>query len=536
MVEAEDFGAGTTGRSTKLIHGGIRYLEAAFKNLDLESYRLVEEALEERAYMLQAAPYMNHPLPIMIPVYTWWELPYMWIGTKVYDWLAGSKLVVPPSHFMSRQEAMYNFPKLEEEGLKGAIVYYDGQMNDTRLSLVIALTATQQGASIANRVKVTGLLKDEAGQVKGAAVRDMLTGEQWEIEAKAVINATGCFCDAIRKMDDPEAEELVVPAAGVHIMLPAHFSPSTMGLIVPKTSDGRVLFFLPWEGATLVGTTDAVSELTMSPKPTDEEVSFIIQECNRYLTHRVHRSDVIAAWSGIRPLVKDPQRMHEEGTKASEALSRNHVIEVSPSKLVTITGGKWTTFRRMAEDAVNATQASISDLDEENVVSTTAKTAVGSLIGADRAGVVCAQKFDEINVTLREEYSLSDDEAKHLVTNYGTRALQIAEIVRLNRHYAHSTAAARRLAIKYPYLEAEVVFAVEQEYALKAVDVLARRTRLAFVDYKAASEAAPRVIEIMAEMLRWSRSRRRQELREVEEFLKTMSPNNGGKVSRRKRR
>ncbi|CAN0106441.1 unnamed protein product, partial [Laminaria digitata] len=236
----------------------------------------------------------------------------------------------------------------------------------------------------------------------------------------------------------------------------------------------RVLFFLPWEGATIVGTTDSESELTMTPKPTDEEVNFIIQvQSNRYLSHRVHRSDVIAAWSGIRPLVRDPKLMHQEGTKASIpfflALSRNHVIEVSDSKMVTITGGKWTTFRRMAEartttidDAINATQAAIPDLDEENTVSTKAGTAVGSLIGADRAGVVCAQKFDEINVILREEYSLSCDVAKHLVANYGTRALQIAEIVKRNKGYAHSTAAARCLAIKYPFLEAEVVFAVEQ--------------------------------------------------------------------------
>ncbi|CAN0111144.1 unnamed protein product [Scytosiphon promiscuus] len=535
MVEADDFGAGTSGRSTKLIHGGIRYLETAFKKLDIESYHLVEEALEERAYMLQAAPYMNNPLPIMIPIYKWWEVPYMWIGAKVYDWVAGAKLVVPPSHYMSREEAIYNFPKLREEGLKGAIIYYDGQMNDARMSLVVALTATQQGACIANRVKVIGLLKDENGQMKGATVQDTITKETWEVAAKSVINATGCFCDAIRKMDDPDAKNLVMPAAGVHIMLPAHFSPDKMGLIVPKTSDGRVLFFLPWEGATIVGTTDSESELTMTPKPTDEEVNFIIQESNRYLSHRVHRTDVIAAWSGIRPLVRDPKLMDEEGTKA---LSRNHVIEISDSKMVTITGGKWTTFRRMAEDTVNATQASIPDLDEENAIEKEADTALGSLIGADRAGVVCARNWSEgINVILREEYSLSCDVAKHLVSNYGTRALQIAEIVKRNKGYAHSTAAARCLAIKYPYLEAEVVFAVEQEYALKAVDVLARRTRLAFVDSKAAMEAAPRVIEIMAGLLGWSRARRREEMREVEQFLETMSPAApSGKSGRRSRR
>ncbi|CAN0038018.1 unnamed protein product [Discosporangium mesarthrocarpum] len=295
--------------------------------------------------MLQAAPYMNKPLPIMIPIYKWWEVPYMWLGVKVYDMVAGSRLVVPPSHYMSKSEALFNFPKLREEGLKGAIIYYDGQMNDTRMSLVVALTATQEGAVVANRVKVTGLIKDGEGKVKGAMVKDLMTGEEWETLAKSVVNATGCFCDAVRKMDSPAVEEIVQPAAGVHVMLPDHFSPARMGLIVPKTTDGRVLFFLPWEGATIVGTTDSASKLTMTPRPTDEEVNFIIKESNRYLSDNVHRSDVIAAWSGIRPLVRDPKLM----AKGTKALSRNHVVEVSKDGLVTVTGGKWTTYRRMAQ-------------------------------------------------------------------------------------------------------------------------------------------------------------------------------------------
>ncbi|CAM9701423.1 unnamed protein product, partial [Phaeothamnion confervicola] len=383
LIEAEDFGAGTSGRSTKLIHGGIRYLETAFKKLDYESYKLVVEALEERAYMLRAAPYMNHPLPIMIPLYRWWEVPYMWAGAKVYDLLAGSRRVVPPSHFMSRDEAVYNFPMLRAEGLKGAIIYYDGQMNDTRMSLAVALTAAQAGAACTNRVQCVALLKEPAegddneaaaekggggssnlsgGRVCGARVRDTLTGEEWDVRAAAVVNATGCFADGIRRLDDPGCLPLVTPAAGVHIMLPAHFSPARMGLIVPNTSDGRVLFFMPWEGATIVGTTDSESELTMLPRPTSDEVAFIVQESNRYLEASVHHSDVVAAWSGIRPLVRDPAHMAEGGTKA---LSRNHVVLTAPSGLVTVTGGKWTTFRRMAQDTVDAVLAAAPEIDAE---------------------------------------------------------------------------------------------------------------------------------------------------------------------------
>jgi glycerol-3-phosphate dehydrogenase len=221
---------------------------------------------------------MNKPLPIMIPIYTWWELPYMWAGAKVYDLIAGSRRAVPPSHFMSGAEALYNFPMLRTEGLKGAVIYYDGQMNDTRMGLTVALTATQEGAAVANRVRAVALLKDEAtSRVCGARLRDELTGREWNLYSKAVVNATGCFADAVRKMDDPSLEGLITPAAGVHVMLPDHFSPSKMGLIVPKTTDGRVLFFLPWEGATIAGTTDSESELTMLPRPTAAEVDFIIQ-------------------------------------------------------------------------------------------------------------------------------------------------------------------------------------------------------------------------------------------------------------------
>eukprot|EP00611_Tribonema_gayanum_P009894 TRINITY_DN19778_c0_g1_i1.p1 TRINITY_DN19778_c0_g1~~TRINITY_DN19778_c0_g1_i1.p1 ORF type:complete len:456 (+),score=128.47 TRINITY_DN19778_c0_g1_i1:95-1462(+) len=345
MIEANDFGAGTSGRSTKLIHGGIRYLETAFKKLDLESLHLVREALEERAYMLRAAPYMNKPLPIMIPIYTWWELPYMWAGAKVYDLVAGSRRAVPPSHYMSAEEALFNFPMLRGAGLKGAVIYYDGQMNDTRMSLTIALTATQSGAAVASRVRAVSLIKDaRSGRVAGARLRDETTGEEWSVTASAVVNATGCFADAVRHLDDPALQPLITPAAGVHVMLPDHFSPSKMGLIVPRTADGRVLFFLPWEGATIAGTTDSESELTMLPRPTQAEVDFIIQESNRFLSCRVRRDDAIAAWSGIRPLVRDPTKMGE-GTKA---LSRSHVVETLPSGLITITGGKWTTYRRSA--------------------------------------------------------------------------------------------------------------------------------------------------------------------------------------------
>ncbi|CAI5709485.1 unnamed protein product [Hyaloperonospora brassicae] len=515
VVDASDFAAGTSGRSTKLIHGGIRYLETAFLKCDYAAFQLVTEALAERALFLAAAPYMNRPLPIMIPIYKWWEVPYLWAGAKAYDVVAGAQRFVPRSYYISADEAMFQFPMLRRDGLKGAIVYYDGQMNDTRMNVALALTATQNGATVANYVRVTELRKDDDGKVCGARVRDALTGHEWTVRARAVVNATGPFTDAIRQMDDPTKAAICVPAAGVHAVLPDHFSPNRMGLIVPKTSDGRVLFFLPWENGTLAGTTDSQSDITMLPTPTKAEVDFIIDEANRYLAKDVTRSDVKAAWSGIRPLVKDPR--HADG--ATSKISREHVVEVAESNLVTIAGGKWTTYRRMAQDAIDKLVETVPELRTKALP---CQTKTVGIIGADRVGEVCNKKFDKITVTLREKYDLDKDIAEHLMRNYGTRALQVAAIEQAGFLDRKPSDHPRRLHPKYPYLEAEVVFAVQQEYALKATDILGRRMRLAFIDSGVGKELMPRVVYMMGQLLGWSKARHEQELAECKEYLETM--------------
>ncbi|KAF0689660.1 Aste57867_18897 [Aphanomyces stellatus] len=512
MVERSDFGAGTSGRSTKLIHGGIRYLETAFMKLDYAAYALVTEALEERKHMLTAAPYMNRPLPIMIPIYTWWEIPYMWVGAKAYDLVAGSQRSVPSSYYIDADEAIYQYPNLKKDGLKGAIVYYDGQMNDTRMNLSVVLTAAQSGATVANYIQVLRILKDDKGDVSGVHVQDTQTGETWDIKAKAVVNATGPFTDGVRKMDNPDAENICVPAAGVHVVLPDHYSPSRMGLIVPKTTDGRVLFYLPWENGTLAGTTDSESDITMLPSPTKEEIQFILNESNRYLNKTVTEDDIRSSWSGIRPLVKDPRH---PGSTAQ--ISREHVLEVSSSKMVTIAGGKWTTYRRMAQDTVDKVQELHPDLSQDKC-----KTRNMQLIGADRIGEVCNQKFDRITITLREKYNMDKDIAEHLMKNYGTRALQIGELEQSGFLHRKAGDHPKRLHPKYPYLESEVVFAVQQEYAVKAVDVLARRTRLAFVDAVASDEVMDKVISMMAQLLKWDKKRMAVEKEDARVFLETM--------------
>lgn len=523
LVERDDYAAGTSGRSTKLIHGGVRYLENAFKNLDWSQYLLVREALAERSHMLHAAPYIAKPLPIMLPVDKWWKVPYYYAGTKVYDLVAGNDTGVPRSMFLSKEQALFAFPMMDPSKLSGAIVYYDGQMNDSRFSLMVLLTAMQAGAAAANQMNVQRLVKSADGTVTGAVVKDLVTGKEFEVHAKAVVNATGPFTDSIRRMarsadgtDDGAADEeqdIILPAGGIHVTLSDDFSPGTMGLIVPNTSDGRVLFFLPWSGSTLVGTTDSSTPITMQPKPSSDEVDFVLREAGKYLNRRISRSDVRAAWSGIRPLVRD---IHGGDTKA---ISREHVVEVGPSGVVTIGGGKWTTYRQMAEDAVDKVLEGKATLQARAGPCITKKL---KLVGADRAGIVCDQRFNIITVTLREDYGYDRDIAEHLVSNYGTRALQIAEIVRQGYPTRKKDLHPKRLVAKHPFLEAEVVFAVQHEYALSAVDVIARRTRLAYVDHKAALEALPLVITLMANLLKWSAAKCAQEKKDAEQFLDTM--------------
>lgn len=509
LVERDDFASGTSSRSTKLVHGGIRYLEEAFKSLDKESYHLVNEALAERAHMLDAAPFMVKPLPIMIPIYKLWQVPYMWVGAKAYDFVAGSQRRVPASRFISKEEALFQFPMLKADGLKGAVVYYDAQQNDSRMNVLLVLTAAQKGATVANYVNVRNLTKGSDGKINGAGVTDLTTGRSWNIKARTVVNATGPWADGLRLFDNPEAEKLLLPAAGVHIILPDHFSPDRMGLIVPETKDGRVLFFLPWEGSTICGTTDSASELTMLPKPTEEEVHFILEESNRFLSRKVSRSDVRAAWSGIRPLVKDPKAV-----SGTSKVSRKHVLEVSDSGLVSIMGGKWTTYRQMAEDAVDQVVPLLPSTSTSNLSECSTKGL--QVVGGDRAGLVVKRMFDRITVTLREHYGIPKDIALHLVSNYGTRALQIAEM------QLADPSLSRRVVRRYPIVFAEALFAVEQEYALTLVDIIARRTRLAFLDAPAAQEVLPELAGIVGKRLGWSKKQVQAEIDAATEFLKTM--------------
>ncbi|KAM6348105.1 glycerol-3-phosphate dehydrogenase, mitochondrial isoform 2-T5 [Alca torda] len=503
LLERDDFSSGTSSRSTKLIHGGVRYLQKAIMKLDFEQYKMVKEALEERANLLEIAPHLSAPLPIMLPVYKWWQLPYYWFGIKLYDIVAGSQCL-KSSYVLSKSRALELFPMLRKDELVGAIVYYDGQHNDARMNLAIALTAARYGAATANYAEVLRLLKttDPASgkqRVCGVRCRDVLTGQEFDVKAKCVINATGPFTDSVRKMDDQEVPNICQPSAGVHIVMPGYYSPDNMGLLDPATSDGRVIFFLPWEKMTIAGTTDSPTDVTSHPIPTEEDINFILNEVRNYLSVdvEVRRGDVLAAWSGIRPLVTDPN------SKDTQSISRNHVVTISDSGLVTIAGGKWTTYRAMAQDTIDAA------IQAHDLKAGSSKTVGLQLQGAE-------DWSPTLYIRLVQDYGLESEVAQHLASTYGDKAFEVAKIAQVTGK--RWPIVGKRLVSEFPYIEAEVVYGVK-EYARTAVDMISRRTRLAFLNVQAAEEALPRIVDIMAKELNWSEQKKKEEFEAAKKFL-----------------
>ena len=338
LFEQHDFAKGTSSRSTKLVHGGVRYLQQG-------NIKLVMEALKERGLLIKNAPHLAHNQKFVVPNYKWWEGPFYGIGLKIYDWMAG-KLGLGPSEFLSKEQTLELAPTLDPEGLRGSIVYHDGQFDDARLAISIAQTAAQYNGVVLNYFPVTGLLKTK-NKIGGLQVKDALTGATYEVKSKAVINATGIFADSVMHMDDLHHKNIVTHSQGIHLVVDKEFLPGDTAIMIPKTDDGRVLFAVPWHNKIVLGTTDIpVAKPSLEPVPKDEEINFILTHIGRYLTKDPQLSDVRSMFAGLRPLVKGK-------TKKTAALSRDHLITVSGSGLITITGGKWTTYRKMAEDVID---------------------------------------------------------------------------------------------------------------------------------------------------------------------------------------
>ncbi|KAI1210521.1 FAD dependent oxidoreductase-domain-containing protein [Annulohypoxylon truncatum] len=530
VVERDDFSSGTSSKSTKLVHGGVRYLEKAVWNLDYSQYQLVKEALKERKYFLQTAPHLSSWLPIMLPLDKWWKAPYYWAGTKFYDFLAGSE-GIESSYFLTRSKALDAFPMLKQTDLVGALVYYDGAHNDSRMNVSIAMTAAIYGATVLNHAEVTGLIKNDKGRLSGAQVKDLIperNGKKSEpitVKAKCIVNCTGPFTDSIRKLDDQDCKEIVAPASGVHVILPGYYSPSNMGLIDPSTSDGRVIFFLPWQGNTIAGTTDEPTQISPNPLPDEKSIQWILNEVSHYLSPdiSVRRGDVLAAWAGIRPLVKDPK------AKNTQSLVRNHLVDISDSGLVTCAGGKWTTYRQMAEDCVDAAVKEFNLPTKPFVnaprVSGTAFVDDGAILNGTcqthNVRLVGAHGFSKtLFINLIQHFGVETEVAKHLTESYGDRAWTVAAMCKPTD--LRFPARGERISRLYPFVDGEIRYAITNEYAQTAVDILARRTRLAFLNAQAALECLPKIIDIMSQELKWDRTRQEREWKDTVAFLQSM--------------
>jgi len=453
LLEQSDFGKGTSSRSTKLVHGGVRYLQQG-------NVPLVMEALKERGILRRNAPHLVHELPFVVPNYRWWEAPFYGIGMKVYDALA-FRYGFGPSQNLSREETLERIPTIETEGLRGGVIYHDGQFDDARLLIHLAMTAVEQDATLVNYVRVTGLVRGDDGFLEGVIATDLETGHELSVEARLVINATGAFADAVRTMDDPQARPMIRPSQGVHVVLPRRFLPGDSAIMVPHTDDGRVLFAIPWQDCVIIGTTDTpIETVSLEPVPLDEEIDFILEHAVRYLTQDPSREDVLSVYAGIRPLVAAGD------ADDTAEISREHSIVVSSSGLVTVAGGKWTTYRKMAEDAVDHA-ATLAGLEPAECV-TKELNVHGYRSNVDRSDPLEAYGSDALEIE-----ALYDDDP-------GMRARVHADL---------------RLTI------AEVVWFVRSEMARTVDDVLARRTRALLVNARAASEAAPAVAEIMSREL-----------------------------------
>lgn len=525
LVEANDFSSGTTSKSTKLLHGGIRYLESAILHLDLKELQFVWKALEERAHLIGAVPFANFPIPIVMPIYQLWQLPYFWINIKVYEMLARffccNETRIPSSFFSGKSNAVFNFPGLRHDGLLGAIVYYDGQHNDSRTNILMALTSTideyvpgQVGSTIGNYLRVEELLKDEAGKVNGALVRDALTGETFTVKADVVVNCAGPFAEKIKKLSLPDSKLNMLHSRGTHVTIPGKYCPTPYGLIIPKTSDGRVLFILPWQGDAIVGTTDDKDELQVNPLPMAQDVDFICKDASRYLNCDANqiKTDIKSTWSGLRPLLKGVDEVNQTGK-----LSRGHVIEVDETGLVNVYGGKWTICRLMAQECVDKVVKHFPSVTKGSYACRTRNMV---LLGThDKEGVSdlddIKPRFNRLSSTITNKYGLEPGVSNHLVESYGYKALEVCEL-------SKEMGLLRPIHQEHPYLMGEVIYGIRNEMACKPIDILARRTRLAFKDVNAALSSLDLVCDLMGKELSWSSNTREQLHNEATAYLKDM--------------
>jgi len=501
LVDGGDFASAASSASTKLVHGGVRYLEQAVKKLDIGEYRMVQAALRERIHMLENAPHLAHAAEFLVPVFSRAQAIYYQIGMKIYDWIAGKDNLFP-SRFLPRAEALRRMPALRADRLHGAVSYSDGQFDDSRYDLSLVQTFTEAGGEALNYSRVIGFAKDKAGKLTSATLRDSFSQGEFSIQARAFVNATGPASDAIRLMASPHAARRLRPSKGVHILFSLEEFRSADALLVPKTEDGRVIFAVPWMGRLLVGTTDDEATPETKMVVLREEAEYLLRQLNPYLGKPLRIEQVVSGLAGLRPLVAAGAG---HGTKE---LIRDHEVELDPtSGLISILGGKWTTHRLMAEDTINTVQKSIGSGHTASV------TKEHLLVGAKGFSV-------DYWKMLLAEYHLEESTARHLAQKFGTRAPDVLELTRTN------AALGKYLVARLPYLQAEVVYAIRQEMAQTVEDILARRLGLQMFDWRKSLEAAPAVGDLLAAELGWEQKNRDEAVAAYSEkitgFLRTL--------------
>ena len=476
LLERFDYAQGTSSRSTKLVHGGVRYLQQG--NLSL-----VLEALKERGLLCENAPHLVHPLPFIVPNYDWWEAPFYGIGMKIYDLMAG-RLGIGKSKHLSKSQTLERIPTLEQNGLRGGTIYYDGQFDDSRLAINLAQTAQDLGAITLNYMNVDQLHKED-DILCAVTATDTETNNSYHLKARAIINATGPFADELRLIDDPKASPMISASQGIHLVLDRKFLPGNTAIMVPKTSDGRVIFLIPWLDKVLVGTTDTpLNNIPQEPKPLPDEIEFLLTTASQYLIKHPKRSDILSIFAGIRPLVTP-----EGDSKNTAAISRDHTISISRSGLITVTGGKWTTYRKMAQDTID--QASIvADLPTKDC-----KTTELAIHGSTQ--------------DLFERSSLA---------HYGSDAHHIHDLEKQNPDLAD------RIDQRLPISKAQLIWAIQHEHARTVEDFLSRRTRALLLDAKASIDMAHYVANTLARELNHNDSWAEQQINHYIKLAKQYLP------------
>jgi glycerol-3-phosphate dehydrogenase len=479
LLEAGDFAGATSSAATKIIHGGVRYLEEAIKGADLQEYHVLVRALHERVRMLENAPHLTRRLEFLVPSYHWLDVAYLDIGLNIYDWLAGPGRI-SPSKFLSREETLERMPQLNPEGLLGSVAYADGQFDDARYNLALVQTFTVAGGNALNHARVTDFVRAASGKISGVIAKDHLTENTFTVTAKAFVNATGPLSDSIRQLATPTLQKRMRPSKGSHILLPLDVFPTEDALLIPKTEDGRVLFAVPWGGRLLVGTTDEEVSPDAELVVTEQDVEYLLRHLNQYLDRPVTPSEIVAGFAGARPLVGS------EDSGDTKTLARDDVIEVDPSTgLISIMGGKWTTHRAMAEDTVHVVQQALGLRQTES------QTRNHILYGGEGF-------TDDYWKKLCREHRVSEGTARHLAAKFGTASEKVLELTAADPTLLQTILAGGRA------IRAEVVYAVRYEMAATIEDVLARRVGMQFYSWTDCIDAAPIVGSLMMKELRWS--------------------------------